>query len=88
MDTYEKLLTHPLVECVHPKFIAVVDGKKEFVAESVDGTVYLTEFGKKLLADAAGQDTEKPAKKGKKPAPVVESANTLVDSLDELDLGE
>ena len=81
MDNYEKLMSHPAVECCHPKFIAVVDGKKDFVAEVVDGVVYLTDAGKKLLAE----EEAKPSKKTRK---AVESANPLADDLGELNLNE
>lgn len=85
MSNYEKLLAHPDVECVHPKFIAVVGGKKEFVAEVVDGTVYLTDAGKQLLAAEGDVDTKKSGKRGKKP---VESTYTSVDDVDDLELSE
>ena len=88
MDNYEKLMAHPDVENCHPKFIATVNGKRELVAEAIDGTVYLTAAGRDLLDNAPVVEEEKPAKKGKKAAPVVESANALVDSLGELNLSE
>ena len=87
MSNYEKLMDTPGVENCHPKFIATINGKKEFVAEVIDGTVYLTDAGKKLFAEMPDGDA-KPAKKGKKAAPVVESANTSAGEADELDLGE
>ena len=86
MDNYEKLMALPGVENCHPKFIAVVDGKREFVAEVVDGTVYLTDAGKQLLATA--EPAEKPAKRSKKTAEVVQSANESASEFDDLNLSE
>lgn len=60
-------------ENVHPKFIATVNGKREFVAEVVDEVVYLTEAGKALLVEDEGDE-----KKSVRRKKVVESANTDV----------
>ena len=78
MDNYELLSS--IAENCHPKFIAVVDGKKEVVGEVVDGVVYLTEAGKKLVREVEPKPSKKTAKK-------VESANTSVDVPDDFDLG-
>lgn len=86
MDNYEKLLADPRVENCHPKFIAVVDGKKEFVAEVIDGIVYLTDAGRKLLAETPVPEAEKPARKPKKVAAEVQSTDTLAPDFGDLDL--
>ena len=88
MDNYEKLMAHPDVENCHPKFIATVNGKRELVAEAIDGTVYLTAAGRDLLDNVPAAEDAKPAKKGKKAAPVVESANMSADEVGDFDLSE
>lgn len=90
---YDKLNSTPGVENLFPKFIGTVDGKRVVVANVVDGTVYLTPEGKRLLEDApVSQDKPKAprAKKASVETPkAVESANTLAtDTADDLDLDE
>jgi hypothetical protein len=87
MSLYEKLSNNAKVDNCHPLFIAVVDGKKEIVANVIDGEVYLTEAGKVLLADAEPKAV-KTTKASKKAEPVVELANTSASGVDDLDLGE
>lgn len=93
MDNIQKLLDHPDVENCHPKFLAWIDKVKVVVAYAVEEVIYLTEEGKAFLeaqaeavADAVAP--EKPAKRSKKTAEVVQSANELVDKLDDLNLSE
>lgn len=86
MDNYEILNSDARVQNMHPKFIAVVEGKHQVLANVVDGTVYLTDEGRSFLADKA---EVKPTRKraSKKVEEPVESANELVDE-DDFDLGD
>ena len=93
MDSVQKLLSHPEVENCHPKFLAWFNKVKVVVAYAVDEVIYLTDEGKAFLeaqAEALADKLapEKPAKRSKKAAEVVQSANELVDKLDDLNLSE
>lgn len=78
MSLHDKLVAAG-AECVHPKYIATIDGARVFVATCADGEVYLTEEGRTLLADPK---EPKKARASKVAPKQVESANELVDDLD------
>jgi hypothetical protein len=86
MSLHDQLLAAG-AEFSHPKYLATVDGARCFVGEFLDGELRLTDQGRKLLADEPKTE-DKPAKRSKKAAPVVESANELEGILDDLNLGE
>jgi len=85
MSTYEKLIAAGAENC-HPAFIGSVQGKREFLARDLDGTVYLTDAGKAFLADF--ETPQKTKRSSKKDADPVQSANTLADDLSDIDLSE
>lgn len=78
---YEKLSKHPDVQNVHPRFIAPVDGKMQEVGRDVDGVVYLTDAGRKLLGlDQEAEATGDKAGKHKGKAKAVELPGKVVES--------
>ena len=76
-DLYDSLVSREDVECVHPKFIGTVDGKKDYIAEAKDGEVYLTDFGREFLAATEQVTAKAPKRATKKAAEEVQSANML-----------
>lgn len=93
MNYQEMLDNHPDVENCHPKFLAWINKVKVVVAYAVDEVIYLTDEGKAFFAEQAEAlahklAPEKPAKRSKKTAEVVQSANTSASEFDDLNLGE
>lgn len=83
MTKYEAFLSLPNAEIGGGLCFAKVDGKKVQVGELRNDDFYpVQEYLHLLVAE------DKPAKRSKKSAPVVESANELEGILDDLNLGE
>lgn len=74
---YETLMANEAVECVHPKFIGVLNGKKDFIAEVKDGEVYLTDFGREFVEASKPDEVSKKPAASKKQSKEVQSANAL-----------
>lgn len=78
-NTYEQLVAAGAENC-HPIFVATVGGEKQVVARAVDGTIYLTDAGKKFLSAKPEKAAEPKAPRKKQAAePVAEPAATDAD---------